>query len=160
MMPPIPCLQPINCLLALQDGSVLANGFGLSHILSDGTPDRRFNCHPDGRVWALAQMSNGDVFIGGDFNSIDRVRRKHLARILLTEQTPEPLLLGPFFVNGKPRLYLPTVPSRTYHLESATSLDAALWTAAGSITGDGQWRTIEDRTAIEGNRFFRVRVEK
>ena len=144
----------------LQDGSVLIGGTGVRRVAPDGNLDVRFQCQPRGSVYAMAQLSNGTVMIGGDFTQVNRLPRKFLARIFLSEQTPEPLLLGPYFSDGKFDLYLPTIRGRNYILESSSDLGSSDWAVVGQLPGNGNWNSIGDPVTAEGRRFYRVRVEK
>ena len=83
-----------------------------------------------------------------------------MARIFMREQTPEPLLLGPFFSNSSFHLELPIVPKRKYFLEASATLNQGSWVALGSIVGDGNWQRVQEPSLDAAHRFFRIRVEK
>jgi hypothetical protein len=148
--------------LELNDSSVLMTGIGgVYRLLPEGGIDTNFQCRATGGVVRdVAQLSNGDVVIGGNFTAINGVPRKGLARIFLSEHTPEPVLLGPFFSEGGFRLYFPTIRARTYALESSGDLNSTTCVPVTSIPGNGNWNTIQDPVMTAGKRFYRVRVEK
>jgi hypothetical protein len=129
--------------------------------------DTNFQCRVTGEsangealVNDMAQLSNGDVIIGGNFSAINGVPKKSLAKLFLSEQTPEPVLLGPFYSDKEFHLYFPTIRARTYILESSNDVSSTAWAIVGSIRGDGNWNTIKDADTTAGSRFYRVRVEK
>src|SRR6516164_3851539 len=99
----------------------------------------------------MVQLSNGDVIIGGNFTAINGVPKRCLAKLFLSEQTPEPVLLGPFYSDKEFHLYFPTIRARTYVLESNNDVGSTAWAAVGSLRGDGNWKTIKDAVTSAGN---------
>jgi hypothetical protein len=51
---------------------LIGGGGGAKRELPDGTLDPKFECLTQGFVNTLAQLRNGDVFIGGDFTTVNR----------------------------------------------------------------------------------------
>ncbi len=56
----------------------------LQRLNPNGTPDTGFTqVIADGRVMSLSILPGGTLLLGGDFNYVDGVERKHLARVAM-----------------------------------------------------------------------------
>jgi uncharacterized delta-60 repeat protein len=85
----------VHCILELATGAILVGGRFIAFdgntrnrlflLNSDGTEDTSFYGNLgsafDEKVWALAQNSNQDIFVGGDFLSFDGNTKKRLVKL-------------------------------------------------------------------------------
>jgi len=132
----------------------------LARLNPDGSVDPSFNPGAgfrgtgDGYVRALALLPDGRILIGGQFDTVDTVRRNNLARltgdVILFEIASE----GPAFTTR-----VATTEGRMYWLETRESAADGDWSVVDSTAGDGGDQTLTHTSADGTQRFYRVRVE-
>jgi uncharacterized delta-60 repeat protein len=132
----------------------------LARLNPDGSLDDSFNPGAgfrgsgDGYVRALALLPDGRLLIGGQFDTVNGVRRNNFARlsgeVILFETSTD----GPEFSTR-----VATTEGRTYWLETREPADEGDWTVVISVAGDGTDQVLTDSVSNVGRRFYRVRVE-
>jgi hypothetical protein len=159
--------------IALQPtGEILiAGGFGLvndrradrvARLLANGEldPEFRVRLSPDSTdVSALALQDNGNLVIGGSFDSPAGVARTNLARIYLQSSDDRLRLDIPRRVENTLQFSLQTVSGRQYVAEFAASIAEDAWTPVSQLTGSGTRQTVTVPMEPAANRFYRVREE-
>ncbi|MDF3129338.1 choice-of-anchor D domain-containing protein [Kiritimatiellaeota bacterium B1221] len=78
----------IETLLTQADGKTLISGafetgdqYYIIRLNQDGSVDENFNVTTNGAVYAMLEMPNGQIYIGGSFNSVNTLTRKSIARL-------------------------------------------------------------------------------
>jgi hypothetical protein len=70
-----------------------------------------------------------------------------------------PVLQKPQWSDSAFSVQVATTSGFTYYLEYKTNLNAATWTAASQIPGNGTIKTLTDTTATDSWRFYRAHVQ-
>ncbi len=149
-----------GCFTNLGYFPVLAGRQHLARLNPDGSVDPSFNPGAgfrgtsDGYVRAIAMQPDGRILIGGQFDTVDGVRRNNLARLSGEVILFETITDGPEFSTR-----VATTEGRTYWLETRESADGGDWAIVNTIAGDGTDQVLTDFFSNGGKRFYRVRVE-
>ena len=77
--------------------------------------------------------------------------------VLLTDSIPVPQLLSPAWKAGRFSALIQTLSRKNYALESKDSIAATNWSGAGTNTGNGALRQLNDPAATVSQRFYRMR---
>jgi alpha-tubulin suppressor-like RCC1 family protein len=131
--------------------TIAAGSYHLLGIKRDGTV-----C-----AWGRADSSQCDVPQGlSNVVAIAAGGTHSLA--LVVEPVTEPVSLivsNALWNNGVFSVSLPTAQGKTYRLEYKSFLDDGIWTALDPISGNGSLMQLQDTTATEPQRLYRVRME-
>ncbi|MGI9241823.1 MAG: delta-60 repeat domain-containing protein, partial [Verrucomicrobiales bacterium] len=105
----------------------------------------------DSEIRSLALQADGRLLIGGEFTSVNGIRREQIARLFIE---PVPVLS---YVDGEARYLIPSVPGRQYALQALPDL-AGPWLEVDSATGDGSILTLREAIPPDSRRRY-LRVE-
>jgi hypothetical protein len=78
---------------------------------------------------------------------------------VMAATAPRPLIVAPHRVGSSFSVQVATTSGFTYYLEYKSALSAASWVTAAQTAGDGTVKTLNDTTATDPQRFYRVRVQ-
>jgi uncharacterized delta-60 repeat protein len=162
--------RDISVLARQADGRVVVGGwFGhyttntlnLARLNADGSLDHSFwagSGASRNAVSALALLPDGDLLIGGGFDSVNGLPQRFIAR--LNGGVARPILLPPMRqANGE--LRVTTMGLETgiqFFLEASTNL--ADWRVIGTeTTSSNEFHFIDAEAPGHGQRFYRARIE-
>jgi ELWxxDGT repeat protein len=113
-------------------------------------------------AWGDARYGQTDIPEGlRGVTAIAAGRAHSLALLGTLSPAPAPKLL-PFYypATGQFSVSVPTLPGRTYYLETRDSLAGSSWVPLLAVFGDGETRVFADPVAPAAQRFYRVRMQE
>jgi uncharacterized delta-60 repeat protein len=102
----------------------------VARLLANGSIDTNFNpgTGANGNVQALALQTDGKVVLGGTFTTINGQSDVRLARLLLNDPQPVPIVTSIAQSNGNFILSWPVTKNAVYRLDYEESLTSTNWT--------------------------------
>jgi uncharacterized delta-60 repeat protein len=134
----------------------------IARLNPDGGVDPTFNAGagPDGPVYALGLLPDGNLLIAGDFNNVNGQPRDRLARLFGDNAPPfSPELNVHARPDGQTEISFAGELGRRFTLEFTDALNTGAWSPGPPGIGNGGPLTLLDTNAPALQRFYRVRAE-
>ncbi len=152
-------------LIADTMGSGQTSSNYVARVNDDGKLDTTFSmaratAYSFPQIYALKLQPDGDILAAGAFTAINGIPRNGLARLHGTPSPPALRLVNPSRKSQSFTVTIPsTEPGKTIFFEYKNSMADPNWTTLSTTVADGSMQILSDASPMNGQRFYRVRVE-
>jgi uncharacterized delta-60 repeat protein len=160
---------PVMAVAVQPNGKILMGGsFGtvnsfsrsrIARLLANGTVDTNFNpgTGVDNAVEALALQTDGKVVLGGLFTNFNGHATTNLARVLLKDPPPVPIVTRITNSTGNLALNWPATKNAVYRADYRPSLTTTNWTPLlPYVTAFGNTAALTNNPGADPQRYYRI----